>query len=316
MLINHASADPRFRDHPGLALYGIESYIAVPLTRRDGSYFGTLCALDPQPTDLGEDAFEIFRLLAQLIAFEMEAEEERRRREADLRALEDFIAIAAHDLRQPLTILSGRLQLLVRQVRRSLPAGEVAARLDDLMVQARRAVALSNTLLDVAQMEAGGFTIDQAPLDLMVLARQTVDEVRVVAPQHTFLLEGPDTLPYTGDERRLGQVLRNLLDNAAKYAPAESGPVVLTIEDAPMGDGRKWALVTIRDAGLGVPDEELAKIFDRRYRSPRAVEEGISGTGLGLYIVRRIVEAHGGTIRAEHAPGGGLLVRLGLPHTE
>ncbi|MDP9375426.1 MAG: GAF domain-containing sensor histidine kinase [Chloroflexota bacterium] len=316
MLINHASADPRFRNHPGLALYGIESYIAVPLTRRDGSYFGTLCALDPQPTDLGEDAFEIFRLLAQLIAFEMEADEERRRREADLRALEDFIAIAAHDLRQPLTILSGRLQLLVRQVRRSLPAGEVAARLDDLMVQARRAVALSNTLLDVAQMEAGGFTIDRAPLDLMVLARQTVDEVRVVAPQHTFLLEGPDTLPYTGDERRLGQVLRNLLDNAAKYAPAESGPVVLTIEDAPMGDGRKWALVTIRDAGLGVPDEELAKIFDRRYRSPRAVEEGISGTGLGLYIVRRIVEAHGGTIRAEHAPGGGLLVRLGLPHTE
>lgn len=315
LLVNHASADPRFRDHPGLALYGIESYIAVPLNRRDGSYFGTLCALDPEPAALDEDAFEVFQLLAQLIAFEMEADEERLRQAADRRALEDFIAIAAHDLRQPLTVLAGRLQLLARQVRRGLGPDEIAERVDMLLGQARRAVTLSATLLDIARMEAGGFVLERCPCDLVALARQTLDDVRTIAPGHTFLLEGPDTLPYTGDERRLGQVLRNLLENAAKYAPAESGPVVLTIAAASSDGDSQWAEVAVRDAGLGVSDEDLTAIFDRQYRSPRAVEEGVSGSGLGLYIVRQIVEAHGGTVGAEHARGGGLLVRLKLPHS-
>ena len=82
LLINDARADPAFTDHPAFRWYGIQSYIAVPLMRRDGSYFGTLCAFDPQPTDLTEESFEIFHLLANLIAFELEADEaERRARE-------------------------------------------------------------------------------------------------------------------------------------------------------------------------------------------------------------------------------------------
>ena len=70
LIISHASADARFTDHPGVRLYGIESYIAVPLNRRDGTYFGTLCALDPLPAELNEDSLQIFHLLANLIAFE------------------------------------------------------------------------------------------------------------------------------------------------------------------------------------------------------------------------------------------------------
>lgn len=117
LLINRASTDPRFSGHPGLQLHGIESSIAVPLNRRDGSYFGTLCALDPLPANLSADHFAVFHLLAQLIAFELEADEHQQRREAAVPALEDFVAIAAHDLRQPLSALAVQVQLLARRAR-------------------------------------------------------------------------------------------------------------------------------------------------------------------------------------------------------
>ena len=313
MRINHASADPRFRAHPGLALHGIESYLAVPLIRRDGRPFGTLCTLDPRPAALGDDAFAIFHLLADLIAFELEADERQREREAQIRALEDVIAIAGHDLRQPLTVLLGELQLLARQVRREGAAPAVAARVDGLIAQARRASALSGTLLDVARLESGGLALDRADFDLAALARQTLADVRAVAPQHTFRLEAPAALPFHGDERRLGQVLRNLLENAAKYAPADSGPVVLTLAPHPPGGAAAGVEITVGDAGPGVAEDQRARLFDRHYRVPEAVEWGIPGSGLGLYIVRRIVEAHRGAARAERAPTGGLLVRLTLP---
>ncbi len=313
MRINHASADPRFRAHPGLALHGIESYLAVPLIRRDGSAFGTLCTLDPLPAALDDDAFAIFHLLADLIAFELEADERQREREARIRSLEDVIAIAAHDLRQPLTVLLGQLQLLARQVRRDETALAVAARVEALIAQARRAIALSGTLLDVARLETGDFALDRAPFDLVALARQTLDDVRTIAPHHTFRLAAPAVLPCRGDERRLGQVLRNLLENAAKYAPADSGPVVVTLAPHPPTGGAGGVEITVRDAGLGVADDQLARLFDRHYRAPDAVDRGIAGSGLGLYIVRRIVEAHGGAVRAERAPEGGLLVRLTVP---
>ncbi|WP_405046635.1 GAF domain-containing protein [Pseudomonas sp.] len=90
LLINKASVDPRFSAHPGLALYGIESYIAVPLNRLDGTYFGTLCALDTEPAQLSEADFDILQLLAQLIAFELEADEQQRRRDIQQRGENGF----------------------------------------------------------------------------------------------------------------------------------------------------------------------------------------------------------------------------------
>ena len=294
-------------------LHGIESYLAVPLIRRDGSFFGTLCSLDPLPAALDDDAFAIFRLLADLIAYELEAEDEQRKQAAQIRILEDIIAIAAHDLRQPLTVLLGRLQLLARGVRRGTPPDDLAVRLDALIAQTRRAVALSESLLDVARMESGNLAIERAPFDLAGLARQVAEDVRIGAPAHTLRLNVPATMPFVGDERRLAQVLRNLLENAVKYAPAESGPIALTIApESPTGAAREIH-VAVRDSGLGVPSESLPLLFKRNYRVPDAVAQGIQGSGLGLYIVRQIIEAHGGRVWAEAAPEGGLGIHLVLP---
>ncbi len=307
--INHASTDPRFQNHPGLSLYGIESYLAVPLVRRDGSTFGTLCTLDPEPKNLSDDLFTIFELLAQLIAYELEADEEQQERAARLRALEDVVAIASHDLRQPLTILQGRAELLVRKAQRNAPPSAIVIDAQTIMQQALRAVRLSELLLDIAQAETGTLQLDRNVIDLPTLVEQVLEEVRVLAPQHTLTFEGPSQLFVSVDERRLGQVLRNLIENAAKYTPADRGPVVVTLKNAP--EPAEPVELSVVDAGGGVPENELQRIFDRHYRSRSTAN--IRGTGLGLFIARRIIEAHGGKIWAERAATGGLKVTLRLP---
>lgn len=315
MRINHASDDARFRTHPGLQLYGIESYLAVPLRRRDGSYFGTLCTLDPEPTALTDDTAAIFTLLADLIAFELEDDEQRRRQATQIRTLEEVIAIAGHDLRQPLTILLGRLQLLARAARRAtLTPEDIAVRVDELTGQVRRAISLSETLLDVVRLESGQLVLDCAPLDLVAVARRELDDVQIIGPQHRLLLDAPPTMPYIGDERRLGQVLRNLIENAVKYAPAANGPIVVALSAADHADGTRDNRIVVRDAGPGVRPESLPHLFERHYREAEGATRGIQGSGLGLYIARQIIAAHGGRMWAEAADAtGGLAVHLSLP---
>ncbi len=284
--------------------------MAVPLNRRDGSYFGTLCALDPLPATLAEADFAVFQLLAQLIAFELEADERQQQREAELRALEDFIAIAAHDLRQPLTAVYGRAQLLTRQMRNGKGAADLAGGIEHLLGQARRAVQLSDLLLDVARIEAGGFQLDTAPCDLVAVARQALDDAQFAAPAYTFEFTAPATLPLVADAPRLGQVLRNLLDNGVKYSPDRRGPITLTVQARP-GEAR----VYVQDSGIGVPSDQIAHLFTRHYRADNAVARHIGGTGLGLYIAQQIVAAHGGRIAADTPAGGGLRVCLTLPRS-
>lgn len=313
LLINKASADPRFSAHPGLALYGIESYIAVPLNRLDGSYFGTLCALDTEPAQLSEADFDILKLLAQLIAFELEADDQQRRREAEFRALEDIVAIAAHDLRQPLTALYGRAQMVARRARRGGSAADLVPGLETLVVQTRRVVQLSEKLLDIARIETGDFSIDREALDIVALAQQAIEDAQIQAPSHNFGFDAPAQLTIQGDVNRLTQVLRNLLDNAAKYTPAEQGPIQLQIATMLAEADRVTAHVQVSDAGIGVPAADLPHLFERNYRALNATTLGVSGSGLGLYITKQIVEAHGGSIWAEQNQLGGLTLHVILP---
>jgi signal transduction histidine kinase len=312
LLINNAAAEPRFLTHPARSLYGVESYIAVPINRRDGSFFGVLCALDAEPAQLSDTDFEIFYLLADLIAFELEASEQQQKQAADLRALEDFIAIAVHDLRQPLTTVLGRAQLLARQMHREKLSPSLLTSATTLVTQARRAVLLSETLLDMAHMEAGSFVLNLTEFDLVALARDVLDDIRMTASGYQLVLEAPESALIYADKSRLFQVLRNLVDNAVKYTQSDAGPIVLSI-DTSQSEGVQLSVI---DSGQGIGSEELPLLFARRFRAANAVGQGISGSGLGLYIVRTIIEAHGGTIRAELTASGGLAIIFFLPYAE
>lgn len=289
--------------------YGIESYIAVPLNRRDGTYFGTLCTLDPLPSYLTDDDFEVFHLLSHLISYELESEEQKRHRLAEIRALEDVIAIATHDIRQPLAALSGRAELLRHRATRGATVEDMLPGLDTIIQQAQRASRLNEALLDLAQIETGSVNLDRRAVDIVELVGSLIDDARMVGSSHTLSFQGPAALAVHADEARISRVVRNLLDNAIKYAPADSGPIQVSVEQVEEDVVR----VRVCDHGPGVRSEELEHLFERHYRAPDASERRISGSGLGLYIVRQVIALHGGTVWAEHTAGGGLTVCFDLP---
>jgi len=221
LLLNQAKLHPVFGDHVAIKLYNVENYIAVPLYLRDGRYFGVVCALDVVPfeANLNENTLTIFKLFAQLIAYEMESEADRRSKQAEINNLNDLISIAAHDLRQPLTALQLRAHLVARHAKRENVSPQLENMLDSLVVDVLKATHLTDILLDVGRIESGNFALEMDQTDLAYLVTQAVEEYKRSAPAVIFETEIPAQLRIEGDETRLGQVIRNLLDNAIKYSP-------------------------------------------------------------------------------------------------
>ena len=220
---------------------------------------------------------------------------ERKRMEATQR---DFLAMVSHDLRSPLTVIRASAQLLQRR-------GEYReATVETILAYADRMTRLIDDLTDVVRLEEGHLPLQREPLDLVALAREYAAAARQQSAGHTVRVEAPDA-PVCGawDRVRLGQVVENLLSNALKHG-AKDGEVVVRVEQ-PAGE----ALISVRDFGPGIDPNHMPHLFDRFYRA----NTGSSGLGLGLYISRILVEAHGGRIWAESQPGQGSTFTVALP---
>jgi signal transduction histidine kinase len=227
---------------------------------------------------------------------------------------DEFIALTAHDLRTPLTILKGRLQLLRRQLlKEGQPdAAEAVAKLD---APYNRLSQLITTLLDISYLDTGRLHLLLHSVDLIGLVRKVVEasserkivlEVEEVAPQ------GQTTpMIVSADAGRLEQVLENLLDNAHKYSPVES-KITVRVERCAGGNE---ALLSVRDLGIGIPVEEQPHLFERWFRATNNPAQTRAGPGLGLYISHEIATLHGGRLWAESSgiSGEGSTFFLTLP---
>jgi signal transduction histidine kinase len=253
-------------------------------------------------------------LLLSLLIFLVALAQARARHEAEqaVRARDTFLSVASHELKTPLTSLYGNAQLLQRRMGRGEPVGEREQNsLKVIVAQARRLAKLIDDLLDHTRLREGRLEIQQAPLDLAVVVRRVAAELRPTLVRHTLSLELPDEpLPILGDATRVEQILLNLIGNAVKYSP-QGGPVEVQAERA-----EPWALVQVRDQGIGIPAAAQAQLFAQFYRAPNAVSRQISGMGIGLYIVKELVERHGGTVSVESAEGEGSSFTLLLPLAE
>lgn len=250
------------------------------------------------------------RRAAQRRAQELYAAEQHARQMAEraVRARDQFLQVASHELKTPLTALLGNAQLLERRMARSGTLTEREQRsLLTIVDQARRLDQMISALLDVTRFEGGQLQIDFEPLDLAALLRRVVDEVRPALMRHTVQLSGPDSLALEGDALRLEQVFRNLLSNAIKYSPA-GGRLALRLEVA---DG--VAVVSVTDPGIGIPAESLPHLFERFFRVDGRATQQIEGTGLGLYVVKEIVALHGGSVAVQSAEGQGSTFTVRLP---
>lgn len=219
-------------------------------------------------------------------------------------AREDLIRTISHDLRTPLSVVLTAAQALIRDLRaRSLEReGEHAAR---VWRSARRMVSLLADLVDSARLEEGRMELRRVPTDLAALVSSSVRSLAPEPPERVRVLSPERVPPVLADPDRLDRVVVNLVTNALKYSPA-GAPVEVRISASETA-----AVVSVSDRGFGIAPEELPRVFERHYRARGA--EGTEGAGLGLYIARQLVEAHGGRIWAESAPGAGSTFSFALP---
>jgi signal transduction histidine kinase len=239
--------------------------------------------------------------------------EARTEAEAAVQLRDQVLAGVSHDLKNPLTTIRGLAQLLRRQVDRlSEPAPALLDGLDRIEGSTAKMSAMMDELLDAARLQMGQpLELRRSPVDLAALVDSTADAYRRTADLHQINVHSSEA-PLMGewDGARLERVLDNLLSNAIKYSPG-GGAVTLTLAAERTNDGG-WAELTVRDEGIGIPDEDLPHIFDRFYRA-RNVTGRIAGTGIGLAGAFRIVEQHGGTLTAAPAPVRGTIFTMRLP---
>ncbi len=216
------------------------------------------------------------------------------------RMQQDFMAMASHDLASPVTVLRARAQLMQR--RQSYDQAAVTS----IIEQTNRMERFIADLREVVQMEAGTLTLRRDHIDLVALVREAKERARIASSEHVIRIEEPaDPFMACCDADRLGQVLDNLLGNALKYS-ASGSQVTLQVTTA--GDA---ARVRVIDQGEGIAAESLPHLFERFFRGEQRESSG--GLGLGLYITRMLIEAHGGEIWAESEPGKGSTFTFTLP---
>jgi len=238
--------------------------------------------------------------------------------------MEEFLSIICHELKTPLTVMSGNLQLAERKIKRLLDTQgrkitldsideQVLLPLQHLLMQAESQVVLQtrliNDLLEVARTQTGNLRIYMKTCDMLLLMQRAVEQQRQIAGRHIILLEIPamPVLHVYADPDRIMQVLTNFLSNALKYSP-EGMPIKVWLDVE-----QEQVRVFVRDKGPGIPEAEQQSIWERFYRSVEARNNAQIGLGVGLYLCRMIIEQHGGNVGVESVPGQGATFWFTLP---
>lgn len=243
----------------------------------------------------------------------------------ELRRLEkirkDFVANVSHELRTPLTSIKGYVEALLDDAKDD-PAVSTKF-LDIILKQSDRLNLIIEDLLELSKIESGGVALKEEPLELRSVIDRTLSMIKPIADKKRHRLVtvvDPSLPPVAGDEDRLAQVLTNLLDNAIKYTPA-GGAITVGAKLAPsVGNAEPAARaieLSVADTGIGIPEEDRPRVFERFYRVDKARSRELGGTGLGLAIVKHLVEGHGGQVwvEANHPQGSRFVVRLPLSAT-
>jgi two-component system phosphate regulon sensor histidine kinase PhoR len=229
------------------------------------------------------------------------------------RLKDEFIGIAAHELRTPLAVVKGFSQTLIVQTARGkgpeLADWQTEA-IQDIDQATTRLVELTEDLLDVTRLQAGRLQLQFEPTDLVALVQRIIKRFRVTTNQHQITFETTEeNIVVTIDPRRIEQVMSNLISNAIKYSPDGGNIEVTVLEDKKVNT----ALLCVRDYGIGIPAYQQGRVFSRFMRADNAHAHNIGGTGLGLYLCRELVERHNGRVWFESIEGQGSTFYVSLP---
>ncbi|MET4142079.1 GAF domain-containing sensor histidine kinase [Pedobacter sp. UYP1] len=297
VIINNVSEDPAYRQHHKPIQYGFQSYISVPIILKNNEFFGTICALDPAPADLGRaEVLMMFELYADMIAVhlnslqEVHATQDSLKEEIQTSELRDqFIAILGHDLRNPVGAIRNSAELLQR--------GNLNPRdqrlINIIQNSTYRITGLIDNVLDFARGRLGdGVSLNfQNEQSMEETLKQVIDELQTISPDKKiipyFLIQNEMRC----DFKRIAQLFSNILANAIAYGDSNSAIIV----KASVNEDNFQ--LSVHNAGKKIPKEKLAKLFQPFQRG--ASSNNKDGLGLGLYISSEIAKAHGGTLSVE-----------------
>ncbi|WP_345814109.1 GAF domain-containing sensor histidine kinase [Paraburkholderia sp. PREW-6R] len=294
IVIDNFNDDPAYRGHHTAQIYNLGSYISVPIILPSGDYFGNLCAIDAHPADVSDPrTLGMFEVFAELIAIQIESASRQQAAEAALYTerensglREQFIAVLGHDLRNPLSAVSATAELLT--LRKTEPdLVKIGQRLKSTTLRMAR---LIDDVMDFARGRLGsgiGVSIDDVD-DLATALRAVVAEVREANPERTLVDDIAIPTRVRCDRTRVQQLLSNLLGNAVTHGSAEYPVKVhVRVENAEL-------LVSVMNGGNAISPDALGRVFEPYWRPATSKPGG--GLGLGLYICKQIVTAHGGLL--------------------
>jgi signal transduction histidine kinase/CHASE1-domain containing sensor protein len=274
----------------------VRAYLTVPLVARGEAIGAIALLIEREPTAFDREDVPLAEDLARLVAAAVDTSRLLRREQEAVTARDEFLSIASHELKTPLTSLILHTDALRAAARRASP-GQLSARADLIRRSADRLARLVSSLLDISRIGAGRLDLEREEADLAEVVREVAERFEEEAGKAGCELR-VDAAPAPGfwDRLRLDQVVTNLLANALKYGAG--APIDVTVRAQ---DGR--AFLTVRDRGIGISEDDQRRIFQRFERA--VSQRNYGGFGLGLWIVRQIVEAQGGTVHVESAPGKG-----------
>jgi signal transduction histidine kinase len=294
IVIDNVSEHPVYCNHHTPRLYGLQSYISVPIILPDGRFFGTLCAIDSQPAQLSDaHTIETFKLFAELIGFQFDAAEKLNSARASLvdektasELREQFIAVLGHDLRNPIASINGGINILSRELQ-----SQKSARVLNLMRGSiLRMSALIDNVMDFARGRLGGgiaLALDEH-MPLRPTLEQVLSEIQTGHPDRRIEADYrlADVVPV--DHQRIAQMFSNLLGNAVTHGSRDH-PIRV---HAAIAQGELH--LSVANSGDPIPKEAIQKLFQPFKRGDGS--SSLQGLGLGLYIASQIAEAHGGRL--------------------
>ena len=292
---------------PIIHALGLTSYMGIPLIARD-KVIGAVTFSSTQPQRCyTHDDLAFAQELARRIALTLDNAHLYAEAQKAITLRDDFISIASHELRTPVTSLKLYIQVLQKQFGRR---GEerLASSFAKMDAQLNKLTLLIEDLLNVSRIEYGKLYFQEDWFDLNEVVKETVEQIQSTTSKHRIRIEGRISQLVWGDKDRIGQLLTNLLTNAVKYSPlADTIIIRLTaVQDA--------IVVSVQDFGIGIEKEHLNHIFDRFHRVSDPEEKTYPGLGIGLYIAREIIQRHGGTLTVESEKGKGSLFSFTLPY--
>lgn len=294
VVFDNVLEDPLYKDHHTPKLYGLQSYISVPIILKNGEFFGTLCAIDAKPNKINSrEVISMFKFYAELLSFHLNSIKKLEHAQSQLveekeiaNLREQFIAVLGHDLRNPVGAVRNIAQLLQSG---AIDDNTIKRFSTVLLNSSHRMNGLIENLMDFARGRLGkGITLSTAKEDLAPALNHVIDELQIIWPDRVIYSDISLQETITCDSKRIAQLFSNLLGNALSHGDA-TAPVFI---DAKITDGQ--FILNVTNSGLPIPSDLVNSLFQPFSRADHQAES--DGLGLGLYIASEISRAHNGEL--------------------